>query len=123
MVIVKIHWMKEPAQDKPVQIKPKTALIDSNKMKLMGYMLQMFQVKEKDYSATNLLKTSTPQTKRRRRSLTCLPSHPAKKRPVSEKWNENANASPLSATSIIMSVLRIILTPASSKNKSAPKFK
>ena len=53
---MKIHWMKEPAQDKPVLTKPKTAIIDSNKMKLMGYMLQMFQVKEKDYSATTLLK-------------------------------------------------------------------
>ena len=39
MVIVKIHWMKGLAQDKHVQTNPKTAKIDSNKMKLMGYML------------------------------------------------------------------------------------
>ena len=47
--------MKEPAQEKPVLTKPKTAIIDSNKMKLMGYMLKMFQVKEMVYSATTLL--------------------------------------------------------------------
>ena len=55
-MIVKIQWMKEPAQHKPVQIKPKTVITDSNKIKLMGYMLQLFQIKEKDYSAKTLLK-------------------------------------------------------------------
>lgn len=56
LMFVKIQLTKELAQNTHVQIKLKTVIIDSNKIKLMVYMLQLFHIKEKDYSAKTLLK-------------------------------------------------------------------